>query len=248
MDLPKETALHSGATVCKRVKRGLALLLTAHHYAVDLGRDCWDFATEIATLRDLGLTRNDFRWLLCKGLVEHAREVIAPGGKGRQFEPQGELTFSARSCFVLTEAGVHEAARLRRGREAAKQAAARPCGKDVSRTPSPPVKDDANSATLTPRWNAARHELRLGANVIKAFRIPSPNQEMILTVFEEEGWPVRIDDPLPPHPEIIPKQRLHDTVKSLNRNQQNRLIRFLGDGTGQGVRWELASVNGHGAA
>ena len=57
--------------------------------------------------------------------------------------------------------------------------------------------------------------------------------------FEEESWPPRIDDPLPPHPDLMPKRRLHDTIKSLNRNQKNHVIRFMGDGTGEGIRWGL---------
>jgi len=67
-------------------------------------------------------------------------------------------------------------------------------------------------------------------------------QEVILMAFEEEHWPPRIDDPLPVHPDLIPKRRLHDTIKSLNRNQKTCLIRFRGDGTGEGIRWELISA------
>jgi hypothetical protein len=74
--------------------------------------------------------------------------------------------------------------------------------------------------------------------LVKQFKLPSPNQEMILMALEEEHWPVRIDDPLPPSKKLDAKQRLHDTIKNLNRNQKQRLIRFMGDGTGQGVRWE----------
>ena len=62
---------------------------------------------------------------------------------------------------------------------------------------------------------------------------------MILAAFEEEGWPPRIDDPLPPKPDQDPKRRLHDTINSLNRNQQHLLIQFFGDGSGQGIRWNL---------
>jgi hypothetical protein len=90
-----------------------------------------------------------------------------------------------------------------------------------------------------PLWDRDRHELRLGTELIKQFKLPSPNQETILSVFHEENWPARIDDPLPPSKRINTKQRLHDTIKSLNRNQRTRLLRFLGDGTGEGVRWEL---------
>jgi hypothetical protein len=69
--------------------------------------------------------------------------------------------------------------------------------------------------------------------------VPAANQERVLAAFEEEGWPVHIDDPLPPSPDQDSKRRLHDTINSLNRNQKCPLIRFVGDGTGQGVRWEF---------
>ena len=88
-----------------------------------------------------------------------------------------------------------------------------------------------------PSWDRDRPELRWGNTVVKRFKVPAPNQELILAAFQEDGWPVRIDDPLPPHPELDPKRRLHDTINSLNRSQKLPLIRFLGDGSGQGVRW-----------
>jgi hypothetical protein len=69
-------------------------------------------------------------------------------------------------------------------------------------------------------------------------------QEAILMAFEEEHWPPRIDDPLPAHPDLLPKRRLHDTIKGLNRKQKNCLIRFMGDGTGEGIRWELIPSSG----
>ena len=97
-----------------------------------------------------------------------------------------------------------------------------------------------------PRWDRDRQEFRVGGQLVKAFKLPSPNQRMILMAFEEEGWPPRIDDPLPPHNHVDPKRRLHDTIKSLNRNQKSSLIRFMGDGTGQGVRWHLVEEFNHG--
>ena len=74
---------------------------------------------------------------------------------------------------------------------------------------------------------------------MKRFKWTAANQETILVAFEEEGWPARIDDPLPQQPEQDPKRRLSDTIKCLNRKQTNELIRFRGDGTGEGVTWEL---------
>jgi hypothetical protein len=60
----------------------------------------------------------------------------------------------------------------------------------------------------------------------------------VLAAFAEEGWPPRIDDPLPPCGEPTPKNRLRFTIRRLNAYQQQPLIRFFADGTGQGVRWE----------
>ena len=70
------------------------------------------------------------------------------------------------------------------------------------------------------------------------FRLPAANQEAVLRVFEEEGWPAAIFDPLPPHGDGDTKQRLHDTIKALNRSRLARVIHFSGDGTGEGVLWE----------
>jgi hypothetical protein len=92
---------------------------------------------------------------------------------------------------------------------------------------------------LVPTWDPHRQQLRLGDKIVKEFKLPAPNQELILMAFEEEGWPVRIDDPLPPHSDQDPKQRLHSTLNALNRHQKNRLLRFCGDGRGQGIRWEV---------
>ena len=89
-----------------------------------------------------------------------------------------------------------------------------------------------------PFWDAERRELRLGAILVKRFRQPARNQEMILAAFQEEGWPAHLDDPRPGGDNRDAPDRLRDTVKKLNR-QANPLIRFLCDGTGQGIIWEL---------
>jgi hypothetical protein len=91
--------------------------------------------------------------------------------------------------------------------------------------------------SLVPHWDRDRRELRWANQLVKQYRLPAPNQELILAAFEEEDWPLSIDDPLPHEPEQDPKQRLHDTIKSLNRHQLRRLLVFTGDGTGEGVRW-----------
>lgn len=89
-----------------------------------------------------------------------------------------------------------------------------------------------------PHWDAQLRELRLGNKLVKRFRVPAANQELILNVFEEEGWPECIDDPLPPKGDD-PTRRLQATIKSLNRHQSEPLIRFHGNGEGA-VWWERA--------
>jgi hypothetical protein len=42
---------------------------------------------------------------------------------------------------------------------------------------------------------------------------------------------------LPQDRNVDSVERLHETVKSLNRNQLVRAVRFRGDGTGRGVSW-----------
>jgi len=91
---------------------------------------------------------------------------------------------------------------------------------------------------IAPAWDAERRELRLGLVMVKEFRQPAKNQETILAAFQEENWPPRIDDPLPGGDNRDARERLHNTVNRLNR-QPVRMIRFLLDGTGQGILWEL---------
>jgi len=105
--------------------------------------------------------------------------------------------------------------------------------------PQTSSRDSFSRGRRLPHWDRQCRVLRVGQYVVKQYKRPSPNQEMVLAAFEEENWPPRIDDPLPPQGEQEPKCRLHDTIKWLNRNHEHCLMRFLGDGTGEGVRWQL---------
>jgi len=225
----KNRRIARGGVVPRPIQPGLVLLVEAYDYAMELSRDIWDFAVELRSLRAVGLTQNDCRWLVCKEYVDHACEIIQRNRHGRQFERTGALTFNEQTCFVLTEPGVRVAKKLKlraKGRRSYEVAV----GLRESKKPF--------DQPVLPRWDDVRHEFFLGNQLVKVFKVPSPNQEAILSVFEEEGWPPRIDDPLTPAPHLEPKRRLHDAIKSLNRNQKARLVRFRGDGTGEGVLWE----------
>ncbi len=203
--------------------RGFQRLLQSHDYSQELGCSVWDFAVELSDLTSLGLSRNDVRWLLGRGLIEQGTEVVPSKGCRRSFERKQDWTFGERTCFVLTSIGVAQVMAL--------------LDSTVDSLPSA----EADAQRLTPKWDPCRRTLYFLENVVKQFRVPAPNQELILTVFEEEDWPYRVDDPLPCVDSIFPKRRLHDTINALNRKHQTTVLRFFGDGRGEGICWEPAS-------
>jgi hypothetical protein len=91
-----------------------------------------------------------------------------------------------------------------------------------------------------PVWDADQRTLRFDDKVIKVFKVKAENQERVLTAFQEEGWPAKISDPIPPDAKgIDPKRRLRDTVAALKkRHKTPNAITFRTDGTGEGVVWE----------
>jgi hypothetical protein len=205
-----------------RLAAALAVLHQARDYAAALGVSPWEFAVEWEDLAQVGATHNDLRWLIARGLLEHGLEKTRPNDPRRTFQCPGGRMLGTASCFALSAIGAAWAEQLVRE---ATQAA--PSGERNGR--SSPAGD-------SPHWDADRREFSFRDQVLKRFRSPAPNQELVLTAFEEEGWPPRIDDPLPPHADQDSKRRLRDTIATLNRGQ--KVIRFLADGLGQGVRWE----------
>ena len=221
-------------TLDGRLRPALRLLLESCEYARSLGRPAWDFAVEISSLLELGLTRSDCRWLVARGLATHAVEVTLADHDRRVFTACRNLAFPDSTCFVLTEEGIRDARLAGRFVE---------LGSPVRDLPLSHVGDGVNLRELDvpshPVWDRSRQELRVGARIVKRFKVPAANQETILAAFEEEQWPPRIDDPLPLKVELDAKRRLHDTINSLNRNQRCQVLRFFGDGSGQGIRWEF---------
>lgn len=244
-------------------REGLLLLLQAHECASDSGSDEWDFALEMSSLQKRGLTETELRWLLKLEYVEHRIEATLLGDPTRCFLAQGGMKFTADSCFVLTTTGeqyvralLHPANGPAHGHTHGLSNGHRPAGLEPQLpaageptfpTPSPgliaiEVKSLVIPQNQRPTWDPDRKELWFGPHVVKRFRFQSPNQETILIVFHEEGWPAKIDDPLPPVPNQTSRQRLHDAIKNLNRHRLNRVIRFAGDGTGEGVLWERVEL------
>lgn len=197
-----------------RVCSALETLLEGHQYAEQSGSDYWEFSVDALELKAHGLNKRDFRWLACMELVN----VAESRGLGRDVRNREEFCSSVNltegTTFILTEVGAALARRaVGQGR--------------------------TDGRMMGPQWDGLRRELRVNGRLVKRFKLPSPNQECIIRTFHEEGWPLRIDDPLPPKSDQDPKKRLNETIKSLNRHHVRKLIRFHGDGTGEGICWEV---------
>jgi hypothetical protein len=112
----------------------------------------WDFAVEIRALREASLSKNDLRWLVCKGYVEPRVELHRPGDDQRQFRKAAALKFYRRSCFVLTPAGAALATRRDRTM-------------DQRASVSPPAENSQygapDSQQPLPEWDPLRLELRV---------------------------------------------------------------------------------------
>jgi hypothetical protein len=222
------------ANVSVKFQHALTLLTEGARYAESTGGDVWDFAVEIDQFLRIGLTPNDLRFLVRLQYLDHAMELTIVGHERRHFRRAGSLHFTRRSCFVLTPPGSLAARTL-----------LDMFSDDERATPqvrfAPAASPFAKPAV--PQWDAGRHTLFFRDRIVKQFKWHAANQFTILSAFEEEGWPGRIDDPLVPSPSVYAKRRLSDTIKCLNRKQRVRLVHFHGDGTGQGVTWEAAATH-----
>jgi hypothetical protein len=219
--------IETGATdLAPEVQAALVQLARAYDYARDRQVDPWEFAVEIERLIGLGVTTSDLRWLVSNGYAEHAREISQSEDEGRKFQTSRNTAFTKETCFVLTDVGLL-------------MARAEPAGPAVLPLRSGGAATPSGTAS-TPHWDREGRVLSVAGRIVKQYRVPSPNQEAVLAAFHEEGWPRRIDDPLPPQAEQDPKYRLHFTIHRLNQSQKQCLIRFFGDGTGEGVCWALS--------
>jgi hypothetical protein len=107
----------------------------------------------------------------------------------------------------------------------------------VGTEPTEPYRPNSAPSGARPRWDAERRTLYYGDQACKVFRQKPGHQETILQTFEDDGWPARIDDPLPGGSTADPGQRLRNAIRNLNDNQRPQSLRFRCDGR-EGVLWE----------
>ncbi len=225
------------------IAQALARLYQASFLASDCGRSTVDFAVSVAELRLAGISSPALRWLVEKQLAAHWILPSSDATSRALQEAADQTWLSEQSWLCLSETGLRLAVGLiQEGRlqDTPPHNGESETASHMSRIPvSHPQGEWQVGGEQTPSWDPERHELRCGRLLIKKFKWRASNQERILAVFEEEGWPARIDDPLPPRPEIDSKRRLGDTIKCLNRNHLVQVLKFIGDGSGQGVIWEF---------
>lgn len=223
------------------LSKAISMLYRELSYAADAKRDIWDFSIDLADFKAANILNSELRWLLAQGYIVHAQELSQASEPGRKFVPIKSLAIPDRSSFVLTRKGVQLAVDQHSKLDI-----------DVdSRTKTPSTYDSSNQTfangngvlkpPAVPQWDSLRRELCLAAELVKRFNRPAPNQENILSTFQEQHWPQWIADPFPvaaDQQERPPSRRLQDAIRALNRNQLIRLIHFRGDGKGGGVVWE----------
>jgi hypothetical protein len=237
--LSAETGSKIPGLLMEMLKGGLAILWRSFVYAREMKTDGWEFSVKAKTLYEAGLSEIDLRWLISCGYADFAPDPERCGSQ-RQSREEIDPGDKNNGYFILTKSGAGLALQVLSQKSQLSSPPPSDTGKCKQTVPSSNGGlDEPRLARQMPSWDPEKKELRLGTRVIKQFRWAAMNQETILMAFEEDGWPARIDDPLPQKPNYDPKNRLHDTIKCLNRNHKERLIRFFGDGTGEGIRWEF---------
>ena len=242
------TGSNGGQTWPAELSAAASALLAASDSAHETGRSNWDFAIQIARLYDQNLTSTGLRVLIREGFIDHADEVTDDTADTRIFELTDALRISSRTCVILMPLGRAAAQSLLSARSRTAPQAQRntPQPTAIVSLPeaslaTPSTETPTSLLHIPPLWKPDLKRLTFGVMLVKQYRHPAPNQELILGVFQEEGWPERIDDPLSPILDLEPKQRLHQAINGLNRHQRNRLLHFGGDGTGTGILWQ--SIN-----
>jgi hypothetical protein len=110
-------------------------------------------------------------------------------------------------------------------------------GSDLNRAVTAPdgctqeqLRTVVRSGGPKPHWDGHARVLSYDGIECKRYHRAAPQQELVLTAFEELDWPKQIADPLDPG-------KLPDTIKDLQKALRGSPITFERDGTGRGITW-----------
>ncbi len=216
-----------------RLLPGLALLWQARDAAPRESPHENAAAVTGSALGAAGLTRSDVEFLIEQGCADvKANGVRRNAGFGR---PPVDDMLSEHTEFVLTPTGAILIEQFLRA-----------FGEFRSRVDRPrrPV-GHLTHVVRKPRWDRLHRKLHFGHVLVKRFRNPAPNQELLLAAFEESGWPEDVADPLPPLDRGSPVPRLQHTLQRLNSTLLRPVIRFALDPSGRRVTWRcVGSTDG----
>ena len=207
-------ANRSLARVKREITHGLLLLAEASDLAADTNCCAHKFAVKIGQLQRAGIHELHLRWLIEKHYIEHLLDTTVFGEHERSIRPTSSEHFSKRSCFLLTQLGRNFA-----------DSVLAPKQNEQLGTDKPLSLTGAQHAL--PVWDSNTKCLYFRNRIVKRFHRHSPNQELILSAFQEDGWPERLDDPLPPKGNADRSSRLSKTVYSLNGSLDSRPISFF---------------------
>lgn len=225
---PEQLALLGVIQASLRLRIAVSTLLEGAQYAEDLGAAVEEFAVEWNVLRDSAISPNEVRWLHHKRLIRHLVEVFPAENDRRRFEIPTDMTFRDHSCFTLTEQGI-----------AVAQVA-------VAEQVGPETHQDSlmgpSGFVMLPFWDPLRRELRWGTTLVKRVKGTSTNQELILTAFQEHGWPTEIGNPLPTAADVNLRRRLFNSISALNRHREHACVRFASNEDGTMIRWETEAA------
>jgi hypothetical protein len=213
-------------------------LLLARWECIDHRRDPRDRAVPRARFHELGIKDDILLWMLFHDHVERLKLVprqkrnlnrrkqrkqrgalspfsllspveIQPG----RCKPAHSLTLTDQSCFALNDKGADFADAFLA---------------DALLPQFEGAFEDAWQklimGLLTPAYDREQRLFTWGEHILKRFRQPAVNQELVLISAEELDWPEWFDDPLPRKNGHNPKTVLHDTIKDLNRRQAEWLV------------------------
>jgi hypothetical protein len=209
-----------------------ALLLLSEEYATVQRQqaDPWQYALELPQLLRHLSDIPVLQALFMHGLIAHRIEKRRLRGQRRFADPPLPFSFSKRSCFSLTPAGVDFVERkLASGRALA------------SAKPGVTELAEADLARIKPTFSKCQdghRQLKVLNHLLIDFKHLAPQQEDYLQVWQDQLWSPLVPNPYAGKPGARAKKRQHDALDHLNRHQALPLLWFRGDGTGLNATWE----------